>query len=286
MTDLLNDPFVQSSLLPLLLGGLAVGALRLIGGVWFGRLLAPAGITVAFLAVFLLVVGLPALPPPSSMGKLFWAAAAGLALGVGVDALKLSRRAASVPVALWLAVSLGWIAWPALDTPAAVGAVLVLLALGAWVAFAGSAARTASGQPVAPAAVLLALALAVGVTALIGSSASIAQMGLALTAATGGFLLWNWPVERHVWGGSGRVALGLAVLLAAILVLFTQSEGATLLLALPALLAEPLRRRLPIAETGFGPALASAAVTVLAVLPALVAIAAAWLLTGGEASPY
>ncbi|MCG5239379.1 hypothetical protein [Azospirillum doebereinerae] len=289
MTDLLNDPFVQSSLLPLILGAVAVGVLRLVGGARTGRLLAPAGIALAFLGLFILVVGLPAFPPPSSMGKLFWSAAGGLVLGLAADALGLKGRPVSVAVAVWLVLALGWIAGPALDSLAAAVPLLVLLAVGAWVAFGGSAPdghSPGSSSAAAPAAVLLALALAVGVTALIGSSASLAQLGLALTAATGGFLLWNWPTERHVWGASGRVALGLPLLLAAILALYTQVQAATLLLALPALAAEPLRRRLPIPDTGFGPALGTVAVTVLAVLPALVAIAAAWALSGGEASPY
>ncbi len=282
MTELLNDPFIQSSLLPLLLGGLAVGLLRLAGGGWAGRRLAPGGIALAFLLLFALVVGLPAFPPPSSMGKLFWSAAAGLALGLGLDATGVTGRAVSVAVAAWLVLALGWIAGPALDSLPAVVALVVLLAVGGWVAFAGSSDD--APKPAAPAAVLLALALSIGVTALIGSSASLAQLGLALTAATGGFLLWNWPRERHVWGASGRVALGLAVLLAAILALYTQIQAATLLLALPALAAEPLRRRLPIPDNRLG--LETVAVTVLAVLPALVAIGAAWALSGGEASPY
>ena len=310
MTELLNDPFLQSSLLPLLLGLAAVGLLRLIGGAGAragagtgagarreaGRRLATAGIPLAFVLIFLLVVGLPAFPPPSSLGKLFWSAVAGLVLGVGADAAGVQGRGAGAAVALWQWLALGWIAWPALDSPVAAAIVLVLLAVAGWVAFAGLAsgpgktntapAATPAAAPAASAAVLLALALAVGVTALIGSSASIAQLGLALTAATGGFLLWNWPTERHVWGVSGRVALGLAVLLAAILALYTQAQAATLLLALPAFLAGRLRHRLPVSATGFGPALGTAAVTVLAVLPALAAIAAAYLLTGGEASPY
>lgn len=284
MTDLLNDPFVQSSLLPLLLGVAAVGGLWAVGG-RNGRALAPAGIALAFLALFVLVVGLPAFPPPSSMGKLFWSVAAGLALGLAADTLGITGRAASAAVAAWLVLALGWIAGPALDSAASFVPLAVLLAVGAWIAVTG-ASPSGEARPAAPAAVLLALTLAVGVTALIGSSASLAQLGLGLTAATGGFLLWNWPRERHVWGVSGRVALGLPLLLAAILALYTQVQAATLLLALPALLAEPLRRRLPIPDAGFGPALRTVAVTVLAVLPALAAIAAAYLLSGGEASPY
>ncbi|HYD69701.1 hypothetical protein [Azospirillum sp.] len=284
MNELLNDPFVQSSALPLALGFALVGVLRVAGGAAVGRRIAVAGIAAAFLAVFALVIGVPALPPPSSMGKLFWSAAVGLALGLATDTVGLRGRAASALVAVWLSGSLAWIAAPAIASAADVATALILLAVGAWVAF-GRLPSRAEG-PAAPAAVLLALALAVGGTALIGSSASIAQAALALAAATGGFLLWNWPVERHAWGVSGQAALGIVVLLAAVLAFFTQAQAALLLIALPAVLADHLRRRLPLPETGFGRAAGTAAMTVIAILPALAAIGAAYLLTGGEASPY
>lgn len=286
MSELLQDPFVQSSVLPLLVGLILVGALHLLR-----RPLAAAGIAAGFLVVFAMVIGLPALPPPSSMGKLFWASGAGLLLGVVADAAGIRGRIASAVLAVWLAASLLWIALPALDSAAAIVSFVVLLGTAAWVAFArGSQTHGDEGpgdeSPMAPASTLLALALAVGGTALIGSSASIAQMALALAASAGGFLLWNWPVERHGWGLSGRVATGIAVLLAAVLALFTQTQAAVLLLALPALLAGHVRRFLPQGDGLIGRAASSAAVTVVAVLPALVAIGAAFALTGGEASPY
>ncbi|KAA0587199.1 hypothetical protein J2848_006842 [Azospirillum lipoferum] len=289
MSELLQDPFVQSSVLPLLAGLILVGALHLLR-----RSLAAAGIAAGFLVVFAMVIGLPALPPPSSMGKLFWASAVGLLLGAAADAAGVRGRVASAVLAVWLAASLLWIALPALDSAVAVVTLVILLGTAACVAFARGSETHGSegggseggGSPTAPAASLLALALAVGGTALIGSSASIAQMALALAASAGAFLLWNWPVERHGWGLSGRVATGIAVLLAAVLALFTQTQAAVLLLALPALLAGHVRRFLPQGDGLIGRAASAAAVTVVAVLPALVAIGAAYALTGGEASPY
>ncbi|WP_395456623.1 hypothetical protein ACHMW5_15195 [Azospirillum melinis] len=281
MSELLQDPFVQSSVLPLLVSLILVGALHLLR-----RPLAAAGIAAGFLIVFAMVIGLPALPPPSSMGKLFWASAAGLLIGVVADVAGIRGRVASAVLAVWLAASLLWIALPALDSAAAIVSLVVLLGTAAWVAFARGSQTHVFESPTAPAASLLALALAVGGTALIGSSASIAQMALALAASAGGFLLWNWPVERHGWGLSGRVATGIAVLLAAVLALFTQTQAAVLLLALPALFAGHVRRFIPQGDGLIGRAASSAAVTVVAVLPALVAIGAAFALSGGEASPY
>lgn len=279
MSDLLHDPFIQASLLPLLLGLAAVGVLRAAGGAG----LAAAGIAAAFALLFALVVGVPALPPPSSMGKLFWTAVLGLVLGAAADGLRLPGRAGSVLVLVWLVGSILWIALPALEAAAAVP-LAVLAGLALWVAFADAPAPLSSAA--APAPVLLAFALAVGGTALIGSSASLAQLGFGLAAATGGFLLWNWPVERHGWGVSGRVALALPLLLATILALFTQAQTATLLLTLPSLLAGRLARRLPRPAGRAGDAVAAAAVTVLALLPALAALGAAYLLTESDPSPY
>lgn len=285
LPDLLHDPFVQSSILPLLVSLLTVGVLHRLA-----RPLAAAGVAVTFLIVFALVVGLPALPPPSSMGKLFWASAAGLLLGVAADLAGVTGRVAGIGLAVWLAAALLWIALPALDSASAATTLLLLMAAGGCIALAPAAPRgegAGGDQPATGgAAVLLALALAVGGTALIGSSASIAQMALALAAAAGGFLLWNWPVERHGWGAAGRAASGIAVLLAGVLALFTQTQAAVLLLVLPALFADRLRRRLPLPETGAGRAAATAIVTAAAILPALAAIGAAYALSGGEASPY
>jgi hypothetical protein len=218
------------------------------------------------------------------MGKLFWSAAAGLALGLAADSAGIKGKIAAIAVALWLLASLAWIVWPAMTSPLAAATALLPVVLARWVAFGRLPNRREN--PTLPGAVLLALSLAIGGTALIGSSASLAQIALALAAATGGFLLWNWPVERHVWGVSGQIALGITVLIATVFTFFTSARAEILLLALPALLADRLYRRLPLPQTDAGRALGSAATTILALLPALAAIGAAYVLSGGESSPY
>ena len=286
MIDALNDPFVQSSVLPLVAGLVAVGLLRLGGGTVAGRRLAAGGIALAFLGVFAFVIGVPAFPPPSSMGRLFWCAVAGLTLGLAADAAGLKGARASALTGVWLLASLVWLALPALSSTAEALIAVPLLAAGAWVAFG----RLPAGKdgPATSGAVLLALALAVGGTALVGSSASLAQAALALAAATGGFLLWNWPVERHAWGVSGRVGFGILLLLTAALAFFTQARAEVLLLAVPAFFVDRLRGRLPTPDTAVGQALGTAAITVLAVIPAVAAVGAAYLISaaGSSASGY
>ena len=147
MFDLLHDPFIQSSALPLIVSLLAVGVLHRLAP---GRVVALAGIGVTFLIVFALVVGVPALPPPSSMGKLFWSAAGGLVLGVAADTAGVQGRAASVLVMAWLAASVVWIALPALDSAVAFVTLAILLAVGGVVAFGHRPDRTGPEAPPPP----------------------------------------------------------------------------------------------------------------------------------------
>lgn len=284
--DALNDPFLQSSVLPLLAALVVVGLLRLAGGGIAGRRLAAGGIALTFLGVYAFVIGVPAFPPPSSMGRLFWCAVAGVAVGLAADAAGVKGAKASALIGLWLLGSLAWLMLPALSSAGEALIAVPLLAAGAWVTF-GRLPAGAEG-PATSGAVLLALALAVGGTALVGSSASLAQAALALAAATGGFLLWNWPIERHVWGVSGRVGFGILLLLTTALAFFTQARAEVLLLAVPAFFVDRLRGRLPTPDTAVGQAMTTAAITVLAVIPAVAAIGAAYLISaaGSSASGY
>lgn len=193
--SILDDPVVQTAVFPLLAGLIGVGLLRFAGGPSRGRRLAAAGVAVAFLAAYALIVGVPALPPPSSMGRLFWSAVAGVALGVVADLAGLDRRRGTLLVGVWLTAALAWVAYPVLPGGLPTVTAAVVLVAGAWFALSRTAAQ--GNGAATPGVVLLAAALAVGGVALVGASASVAQLAFALAAATGGLLLWNWPVEHH-----------------------------------------------------------------------------------------
>lgn len=282
---LLDDLMVQTAVLPLLAGIVAVGLIRVAGGPTRGPRLAAAGVAAAFLAAYAVIVGLPALPPPSSMGRLFWSAVAGLALGAGADLAGLDTRRGSILVGLWLAASLVWIALPVLpDSLEALTALAVLVA-GAWLGLSRTATQSAGAAT--PGVAVLAAALAVGGVALAGASASVAQLAFALAAATGGLLLWNWPVERHGWGVAGQATVGFLALLTAALAFFSSAHAEALLLVLPAFFADRLRDRLPLPPTAAGRALGTVALTAIAIVPAVAAVGLALFLSAGtEASGY
>ncbi|MBV5336160.1 hypothetical protein JZU48_04015, partial [bacterium] len=130
--ELLADPFIQSSALPLLLGLALTGALRLAAG----PRAAAGGIAAAFLVLFIWVVGLPALPPPSGLGKLFWSAVAGLVLGLALDAFRAPPPLRGGLVLLWLAGSLAWIAAASLSAATDWAAFGLALTAAIWTALA------------------------------------------------------------------------------------------------------------------------------------------------------
>lgn len=289
MSELFHDPFLQSSLWPLLASALAVGMLGSIAGSRSTRL-AAGGMGVAFVALYLLVIGLPALPPPASTGKLFWVAVAGVLLGLIWDGLHLGDRLGRLLLALWMVVSLGWIAVPLISAGNAMPVVGLMLVIGLIPALLPAGTGQAGRSTLAYGALGLGAGVAVGGTALIGSSASIAQLGLGLGAIAGGFLLWNWPRARHVWALSGRVALGLPILLASVLILFSRAQTASLLLALlavPVAVAAASRVKPASEARGWvGPALQGAVITAAVLVLPVVSVLLAWLLSGDAASPY
>ena len=289
MSELLNDPFLQSSLWPLLASAVVVGGLGMLAGRRSARL-AAAGMGFGFIALYLLVIGLPALPPPASTGKLFWAAVAGIALGLLLDIGRVGDRPGRVLLGLGMVASVGWIAAPLL----AAGNQLSLIGLMALIGVVPALLPDNGGDDQRQTVLLpygalgLGAGIAVGATALIGSSASLAQLGLGLAAIAGGFLIWNWPAPRHVWGLSARVALGLPVLVATVLVLFSRAGTGWLLLALLAIpVAVIAARKVSFPRTSpMADAVRGAAITVAVLVMPLASVLLTWLFAASSASPY
>lgn len=277
LRELLADPLIQTAALPLVLSLIACALLGRIRAVW-----AALGAGVAFLAVYGAIMGLPAFPPASSTAKMFWGAIACLVVGFLIEGrftpgLRLGALAA------FCAAVFAWMAAPVLNAPSPVDFVraIVLVLVGA-AAFARlNSLSVGKNGAVFPALAILALAAAIGAVALIGASASLAQLAFAMAAAQGGYLLLNWPRPRHVFGASGMAFGAALLLLLAALTLFTQARSETLLLALPGLFAD---RFVP-SRIASSPALSAVVFFGAACVFAGLAAGAAALLSGGLSSP-
>lgn len=265
--QILVNPAVQSGLLPLILAVVLCLAARALGARWA----AGAAVGAAYLASHLATLGLPPLPPVSAQQKLLYVVLALLALGIALDSMHARRPlrlslAAAAPVAALL-----WLAFPLLLRGPSAGVWLALAgaALGAVVVMVRLERQMEEGvtMPVT----LVAAAVGTGVVALLGGSASILQLALAVAAATGGYLLTNWPRQRQPVG-SALLALGALVpVLAGQLLLFTKTPPLAVALLLPIVFADALAGRAPV-PAALRPVLLGA----LCLMPFLMAVAAAW----------
>lgn len=273
MNDLLNNPAVQSGVIPLLLGLVLAFALA---RTRFLALVPWAG----FVAVVALALDF-ALEPLTALRKL-------VLVGLIGGALALTLDAARVPAGPALRAGLALLA-----AAAALWMLARVLGQGAnlWLAGAGVAlyaiSLTLSLLLVAGDTLLASLSATVvgvasGVLALLGASASMTQMGIALGAASGAVLLVQLlRGERAPLGGF--IALPVALICSLI------GVGASLTGALPwvALLPMPLIGVAVyfakyFAKVGAGRSLWLAAIVpgVAALVPAAFAVTLAWLRVG------
>jgi hypothetical protein len=271
LADLLGNPIVQSSALPLV-AGLACAALlyplRLEG------LAAIAGFLAAVAAI-----GNFGFEPLSATRKIVLTGAAAALVGALSDfAFKPMRFSAPVLGAIFGAAAL-WVFAAVLRQKAPLDMALIgagVVALTVWLVFATVSLQLDAAR--AGAAGLM-LGLGTGVSAVLGASALIGQYGMALGAACGGFLLLLFALGPRVGAGSALTLTVsvLGALLAAAAVLLAQVPA----VAAAALALVPLAARLPLPASPLWmqPVLAS----VYTAVPAAGACALVWLQSRGWA---
>ncbi len=245
-----SDPGVQSGLFPAIVTLFLFALFRFVarGGSEKGPTLATIAIPLAFLAAYVLILGLPALPPRASSQKLAYVALGGLMLGGLFDLIRPKGPAWLVPLAgyLWPAVIVVWIGWPKLagyDLFAVF--TVVMLWIGGALAFV-RLLRLRAELPfsLAPGIMMLVASLGVAGLGVHFASVSAAQLAGAQAAALAAFLFWNWcavivrpdgptPLGRGAVFGSLSVLMGLA----AILALYTETSLWALLFLVPVFFA-------------------------------------------------
>ena len=279
----LGHPAIQSGLFPLISAFVLTGVLRLVGGSRAGVRAASGATGIALLISSLLVLGAPAWPAHTGMQKFFYLTASGLLLGLLLDLRAASVRLLWLWGLIWMAAAFVWLAWPQLDRRD----TLWLLA---GISLAGLAiilrvTNRPSHDTCAPIMFLVAASSLGGVAAIEGSL-SIAELGFALAAALGGFMLWNWPKPRYPFGAAGLLGGGMAVLaLAFLAMLLTDASAWTLTPLVLIFFADSLSRRLPAGAGLLRQALQPVYLVVVSAIPGAVAIALAWL-TGESDSLY
>lgn len=273
MDDLLNNPAVQAGVVPFLVALIASACLQRT------RLLGLA-IGAGFLAAVALTMGF-SFESLTSVRKLVLVAGAAILM---VLLLETTATAGSVMVRAVLAGAFAsaslWVVQRVLQQQEAGAAVLAGAAVVLYLAALVASVHQVSGDPVRSAASALLLGLTAGALALLGASAQLAQLGIAIGAGAGATLLVQMIAGKRApvgWtlGLPASVGAGLIGLLA----VFTGSLPWYCLLPT---LAIPWAARLVPAE-GRPVWLTSILGACTALIPSLLAVALAWF-TGG-ASP-
>lgn len=238
MQELLNNPVIQSSAAPFLVG-------LAFAGVLFPVRLAGLAAGAGFLAT-VWMIGNFGLTPLTATRKIVVLGTAAPVLGVLADlAFRPTRATGPVLGALFGAGSI-WVFWSVLSQKPPAQAALLGAGVFALVLWTVACAVSLHDQPVRAGAAGLFLGLGTGFGAVLGASALLGQYGMALGAACGAFLLLVMILGK-------RVAAGATLTLTASVVAALLAAGATLLAQLPwtslaALALIPLAVRLPLPE--------------------------------------
>jgi UDP-N-acetylmuramyl pentapeptide phosphotransferase/UDP-N-acetylglucosamine-1-phosphate transferase len=277
----LSSPLVQSVLIPVAGGFALTGAIRFANGRAKGPLVAGSAVALGFLIGYVLIFGWPALPPQAVMEKLAFVVLGGLLLGFLLDFTRRPQFYRELLYMAGMAAALYWVALPRIETGTAWTQVgLVPLWLGA--ALIGY--RIEIGRPAVLDAgmKLLIAALGAGVIATLEDLDAHARLCFALATALGGFMLWNWPIERYPFGAA--LLLGGVGALAALgyaLVLETAASPYALAMLLPCFFADIVSKRVKLPAGRLGEALRPFVLGAVAVIPALAAVAIAYFTAGG-----
>lgn len=288
MSEFFANPLVQTVLIPVAGGFILTGLIRFANGRAKGPLVAGAAVGLGFLVGYVLIVGLPPLPPISNQQKLAYVVVAGLVIGFLLDFTRRPPFYRELVYALGTAAALYWMAIPKLGDASA-WMHLGLIALWLAACLIGYRLEKTRAQVLVACAPLLVAALGIGIIAYFGRTGSYSQLAFALATALGGFMLWNWPIARYPFGATLLLAgAGALAAIAFALALYTEASPYALAMLLLCFLAEPIarlvRKRLPGGR--IGEALYPIAVGAVALVPALAAIAVAYFTAPGQEAGY
>ncbi len=282
METLLNDPLLQSSLLPLTLSLLVAGVLGFSSVL--GSRIAGAAIAISLLFTVIQIQGL-AVPPRAAAQKLPYLIAAAGVVGLCVDALGIRDHIYKWCRLLLPIAMLAWLFGPRIASfDLTEWCYLVLIVAGSvtawWQCDRGRDSIDAGLK-------LLLISGGLGAIILIGASAMLAQTTFALMAAIGGFLLLNWPTYRFPFAAAAQTTVVTALgALAAQSLFYTQASGIAILLLLPLLFIDRILPFVPVLRRAASPATRALSLGTIGAALLPLATGAAILLTDSSGMGY
>lgn len=215
--NLLTSDIGRTAIVPFAVAFALALIVRAAGGRVLGHRLAAIAIGAGFFVAYYLIDGIPAFPPAATKHKVFYVAAAGLALGVVLDLAGLTRAGGHLLAFLLPAGALYWLRQNQIAAGASGALIATLAALflvSIVVYWRQAASARGSDEPASSSAALfppiqlLVAAIGLGGIALLGISLGFGSLGLALAAASGGYLLASYLAHAFAGRGLGYGATG------------------------------------------------------------------------------
>lgn len=203
MSNLLSNPAIQSGVIPLVVAIIVALVLKRFGGFWSGLTFGIA----YYLSVYL-AAGFQFFPLTSTR-KILILGIIAIALGLIVDSNKIKiKHLFSVTATLGAVASL-WMIWPVLVRQEGFSLFLMLVPALAYTGWLTASTHQLRQQTDQGAMVALALGLGTGISAILGASALIGQLGMAIGAIAGAFLLLSLFNQNVKSGSTFMLPVGL-----------------------------------------------------------------------------
>ncbi|NOZ52349.1 MAG: hypothetical protein GXP08_04255 [Gammaproteobacteria bacterium] len=240
MDQLITNPAIQSAVIPFCSALIAALLLRMIGSLW-----ASLGFAMAFYLSVYLTLGIE-FTPLTSTRKIVLLGLLAIVVGLMIDWLWSQRRAATYVIAALAAAAALWVIWPVVSRTQGnelwiivaasmfYSSVIVIL----FERLKQDSARSATG--------MLAIGIGTGISTLLGASAKLGQMGGAIGAAAGAYVVILFFCKELRLGSSFTLTGALLISLIGIAgVIYAKLPWYVLviLMLIPAILALPFNTR-------------------------------------------
>jgi len=203
MNNLLANPAIQSGIIPFVVALIAAWGLRRAGWMWSGLGFALAYyISVYFAAGFQFT-------PLTSTRKILILGIIAIIFGLLLDSLKQKLQPISLIVFITGAIAVTWVAWPVVNRQEG-GSFWIMfvssLVYAGWITASTERLRDNTDQGAMSA---LALGLGTGISAMLGASALLGQLGIAIGAIGGAFLILQLLKQNIAIGSNFTLPVGL-----------------------------------------------------------------------------
>lgn len=203
MNDLLANPAIQSGIIPFVIAMLAAWGLRRLGWVWSGL-----GFAIAYYVSVYFAVGFQ-FTPLTSTRKILILGLVAITLGLVVDFLKQKPRFLPVVMFILGAVAMAWVIWPVTARQEGGDFWMMLLPSLIYAGWLTASSESLRNKPDQGAMVALTLGLGTGISAMLGASALLGQLGIAIGAIAGGYLILLLLKQNIQLGSNFMLPVGL-----------------------------------------------------------------------------